>query len=104
MSQILVYMTVETTEEAEKIASHLVEKRLAACANMIEGMKSIYWWQDKIEKSNEVVLIVKTKASLFEELTEEVKKLHSYSCPCIVSVPITDGNNDFLSWIDKETK
>lgn len=104
MEPILVYMTTETIEEAEKIGSALVEERLAACANVLPGMKSIYRWENKIEKGSECVLIAKTRKDLLGELEAKVKEMHSYSCPCIVSVPISGGNPDFIRWIGEETR
>jgi periplasmic divalent cation tolerance protein len=99
-----VYITACDKAEALKIGRMLVEERLAACANVIDNMTSVYWWEGKIEDSAEVVLIAKTKQELVESLISRVKELHSYSCPCIVSWPISAGNPDYLRWIDKETK
>ena len=104
MSANFVYITASDKAEALKIGRTLVEERLAACANVIDNMTSIYWWEGKIEDSAEVVLIAKTKQELVESLISRVKELHSYSCPCIVSWPISAGNPDYLHWIDKETK
>jgi len=104
MSESFVYMTCETTAEAENIGTVLVERRLAACVNLLGGMKSLYWWNGKVEQGEEVVLIAKTKTSLVEELTEAVKAMHGYDVPCVVSMPIEGGNQDFLSWIREETK
>ncbi|MFH1683361.1 MAG: divalent-cation tolerance protein CutA [Candidatus Margulisiibacteriota bacterium] len=100
----LVYITAKDKEEARKIGQALVEGRLAACANIINNMESIYWWKGKIQNDNEAVLIVKTKENLVPELIEKVKSIHSYDCPCIVALPILDGNKAFLDWIQKETK
>lgn len=104
MSESLVYMTCETMKEAEGIGSVLVERRLAACVNILPGMKSMYWWEGKVEQAEEVVLIAKTSDSLVEELTQAVKAMHGYDVPCVVSVPIQGGNSDFLDWIRSETK
>lgn len=100
----IVYITVGKKEEAEKIGEELVSSRLAACVNIIDKMESFYWWEGKVQKDHEVVLIAKTKEVLVSRLIEKVKSLHSYSCPCIVSLPISDGYQPFLDWIDKETK
>ena len=91
-------------EEAEIVGRNLVSKRLAACVNIIDNMKSIYRWQGKIETENEVIVIAKTKNELINELIENVKILHSYECPCVVAFPIIGGNEDFLKWIRDETK
>jgi len=104
MSESIVYITCETPVEADAIGEVLVERRLAACVNIINGMHSMYWWEGKVEKAEETVLIAKTKTSLIEELTEAVKAIHGYDVPCIVAMPIKGGNLDFLSWIREETK
>lgn len=100
----LTYITARDKEEAGKIGRELVENRLAACINIIDNMNSIYWWEGKIQDDNEVILIAKTKESLVPDLIEKVKSMHSYKCPCIVSLPILNGNKDYLEWIQKETK
>ena len=104
MKTSFIYITVGSIEEAGAIAKELVSKRLAACANIIDSMNSIYWWDGKIQEDKEVVLIAKTKESLVPALIEKTKSLHSYDCPCIVSLPITDGNKPFLEWIVEETE
>ena len=104
MSVSFVYITASSVEEAEIIGRNLVSRKLAACVNIIDGMKSIYHWEGKIESGSEVVLIAKTKEALVDELTENVKALHSYKCPCIVSLQVRGGNTDFLRWVVNETK
>lgn len=104
MKYNLIYITTKDKAEAKKIAQALVEERLAACANIIDNMESLYWWEGKVQNSNEAVLVVKTKEALVPELIEKVKSLHSYKCPCIVSLPILDGNKAFLDWIKAETR
>jgi periplasmic divalent cation tolerance protein len=103
MEKVLLYITVSTRDEAVKIGALLVEERLAACVNIIEGMSSIYRWEGRIHMETEVVIISKTVADLVEKLTQRVKSIHSYTVPCIVSIPITGGNPDFLKWIEDET-
>ncbi|MBM9500969.1 divalent-cation tolerance protein CutA [Leptospira sp. 201903071] len=102
MEPRLVYITVKSEKEALKIGKTLVEERLAACANILPKMKSIYHWEKKIVVSSEVVLILKTKSELMTELTLRVKSLHSYSIPCIVSLPLLEGNRDYFNWIFEE--
>lgn len=104
MTECMVYITTNSMEEAEIIGRNLVSKKLAACVNIINNMMSIYQWEGKIEKGEEVIMIAKTKKVLVNELIENVKTLHSYECPCIVAIPIIDGNDDFLKWIRNETK
>jgi periplasmic divalent cation tolerance protein len=81
-----------------------VESRLAACVNILDNMQSIYRWEEEIQQDTEVVLIAKTTDSLISELIEKVIALHSYDCPCIVSLPISDGYPPFLDWIRAEVK
>ena len=104
MEYRIVYMTTEDREQAREIGKVLVEERLAACVNILDGMNSMYWWEGKVQEDNEAVLIAKTKAELMLELTERVKKLHSYDVPCVVSLPLLEGNPDFLEWIGTQTR
>ncbi len=99
----MLYITAGSRDEAKKIGRVLVEERLAACANIIDGMESIYWWQDKLAEDREAILIVKTRADFVARVTERVKTLHSYSVPCVVALPILDGNPAYLDWLGAET-
>jgi periplasmic divalent cation tolerance protein len=98
-----VYMTTASRDEAKKIGRVVVEERLAACANVIDGMESVYWWQGKLTEDREAVLIAKTRADLVPALTERVRALHSYTVPCVVALPIVDGNPAYLGWLEQET-
>ncbi|WCL49314.1 divalent-cation tolerance protein CutA [Leptospira sp. GIMC2001] len=100
----MVYITTTDRKEADLISKTLVEKRLAACANIFEDMESMYHWKSKIESDNECVVILKTKVVLFGELNEVVKNIHSYENPCVVAYPMLDGNSEYLDWIRNETK
>jgi len=100
----LIYITTGSMDEAKTIGKELVSGRLAACVNIIDNMNSMYWWDGKIQDDREVIIIAKTKESLVPELIEKVKSIHSYDCPCIVSLPISDGNKAFLEWVEKETR
>lgn len=104
MAYRFVYMTAGSREEARRIGRTLVEERLAACVNILDGMNSLYWWQGAVQDEQETVLIAKTRAELLERLTDRVKSLHSYSCPCVVALPIEGGNPAFLQWIAEETE
>ena len=104
MKTNLIYMTVGSMDEARRIGTELVSSRLVACVNMIENMRSMYWWEGELQEDSEVILIAKTKESLVPELIQKVKSLHSYDCPCVLSLPIFDGNSAFLDWIAKETR
>jgi periplasmic divalent cation tolerance protein len=99
-----VYVTVENDSEAKQIAKHVVEERLAACANIMGGIQSVYWWEGKVCEGKEAALVMKTSTVQKAALIDRIKQLHSYDCPCIVCLPIVDGNADFLKWIASETK
>jgi periplasmic divalent cation tolerance protein len=104
MNLIAAYITTKDRDQAYRIGRTLVEERIVACVNVIDGMQSIYWWQGKICEGSEAVLIAKTRESHFDRLVERVKELHTYSVPCIVSFPIENGNPDYLKWLEDETR
>ncbi len=99
-----IYMTAGSKDEARKIGKELVISRLAACVNILDNMNSFYMWEGKVQDDTEIVMIAKTTEDRVPELVEKVKSLHSYDCPCIVSIPILDGNQAFLDWIAEEVK
>jgi periplasmic divalent cation tolerance protein len=103
MSASLVYVTAASDEQARAIAGALVAERLAACANLLPGMTSMFWWEGRLQEESEVTIILKTRNDLIERLTDRVRELHSYDCPCIVALPITGGNKSFIDWIIAET-
>lgn len=98
-----VYVTAPSQAEAKSIGRTLVEERLAACANVVDGMVSLYWWEGKIDEGNEAILIAKTRTDLVDDVIARVRSLHSYTCPCVVALPLTAGNPGFLEWIARET-
>jgi periplasmic divalent cation tolerance protein len=102
MTVNFIYMTAGSKEEARKIAKELVVARLAACVNILDQMNSFYMWQGELQDDTEVVLIAKTTEDRLPALIEKVKSLHSYDCPCIVSLPVSGGNQAFLDWIAAE--
>jgi periplasmic divalent cation tolerance protein len=104
MEAIVVYITAPNEEEAAKIARAVVEERLAACVNIVKGVRSIYSWQGKIEDDAEVLMIVKTQRHLFESLERRVKELHSYTVPEIIALPIIEGSEDYLNWLKELTE
>jgi periplasmic divalent cation tolerance protein len=104
MKTNFVYMTAASKEEAVKIGKALVSERLAACVNIIDKMRSIYWWEGEVQEDQEVVLIAKTRESLVNAVVEKVTALHSYSVPCVVALPIVAGNPAYLDWIAEETE
>jgi periplasmic divalent cation tolerance protein len=103
MEPTLLYITCANREEAISLAHDLLRQRLIACANIVEHATSLYWWQGEIEQEPEVIIIAKTVASHVQKVTERVKGLHSYNCPCVVMMPIMGGNPDYIEWIRKET-
>ena len=94
-----VYMTAASKEEAAMIGGKLVEENLAACINIFENITSVFMWEGKLEQDTEVAFIAKTTADKVPELVEKVKSLHSYDVPCIISLPVSNGNPDFIEWI-----
>lgn len=100
----LVYITTGDKAEATRIGRALVESRLAACVNIIDQMYSLYRWEGKIQEDQEVILIAKTTENNVAELKDQVKAMHSYACPCIVCLPLTDGFEPFLQWIREQVK
>jgi periplasmic divalent cation tolerance protein len=96
---IVVYVTAPNEDEAAAIAKTLVGERLAACVNIVRPIRSVYMWQEKIEDDTEVLMIMKTQASLFERLCRKVKELHSYSVPEVIALPVVSGSDDYLAWL-----
>ena len=103
MKPLLIYITARDKKQAKAIGRTLVEERLAACANISGRIDSFYFWEGRLCSDHEAALIVKTTHGLLSRLVKRVKALHSYSVPCIVALPIIGGNNDFLTWVKKET-
>lgn len=103
MNTIFAYCTCESSEQAKLIAREVISKRLAACANILPKMTSLYWWENAIQQSEEVVLIFKTREDLFDQLNKLVLSLHSYKTPCLISLQIVSGNPSYLEWILTET-
>ncbi len=99
----VVYMTAGSIGEATAIGRALVEERLVACVNILEGMKSIYRWEGQIEEAQECVIIAKTRRDLVAACKERILELHGYECPCVVSWPLSEGNPAFLEWVVQQT-
>ncbi len=100
--KIVVLSTSDSAEEASRLARQLVEKRLAACVNVIPGARSIYRWKDSIEEASEWVLLIKSSRPLFPQLQSELAKLHSYEVPEMVALGIVDGAESYMRWLDQE--
>ncbi len=101
---VVILITAGSEEEARRISQVLLEGRKAACVNIIPKISSSYRWQGKIESAEESLLLVKTRASLADEVIGLVKSVHSYQVPEIIVLPIVAGNPDYLDWIRKETQ
>ena len=101
---IVLFITTANAEEAQQLSRVLLEQRKAACVNIIPKVKSLFWWEGKIDSEQENLLIVKTKASLLPEIISLVKQVHSYTVPEIIALPIVGGNQDYLDWIEKSVE
>ena len=105
--KIVVLTTCASTEEAQRVARALVEKRLAACINVIPGIRSVYRWKntdgkDAILDEEEVLLVIKTSRALMEELKDEIERLHSYEVPEVIALQVVDGSDRYLAWMNRE--
>lgn len=103
MTYSLIYVTAANRDKALAIARKLVEERLVACVNVIDGATSLYWWEGAVQEEQEALLLAKTLSSNVSAVTRRVLELHDYSCPCVTALPLTGGNPAFLDWISAET-
>jgi periplasmic divalent cation tolerance protein len=101
---VFVYTTYPSIVEAERAGRALVERRLCACVNILPGMVSLYWWQGAIERGDEVVMIIKTRAGLADTVRAAVKEMHSYTTPAILVIPLESVDPDYHAWIVAETQ
>ncbi len=101
---IVVLVTCGSEEEALRIAHSLVEKRLAACVNLVSPVRSIYRWEGKILDEKEWILIIKTQRNWFKKLEKEVRSLHSYAVPEIIGLPVVEGSSSYLKWLEEMTQ
>ena len=101
---IVIFVTAANKKEARKIAAGLVKEKLAACVNIIEGVRSLFRWQGKIDMAQEVLLVIKSRKTLMNRLIKKVKSLHSYEVPEIIALPIIEGSKTYLDWIDNSIK
>jgi periplasmic divalent cation tolerance protein len=101
---VVIFVTAANKKEAEKIASALIKKKLAACVNIIENVNSLFRWQGKVDRLKEALLIVKTRKTLMNKLIKKVKSLHSYEVPEIIALPIICGDKEYLKWINESTR
>lgn len=101
---VLAYITTKDKSEALSIGKQLLEQRLAACVNILPEMQSLYWWEGKMDSSNESVLIAKTTRCLSTDLIQFVKKIHSYSVPCVLVLPVATGHEPYLKWLGENIR
>uniref|UniRef100_A0A7N0UKW9 Protein CutA, chloroplastic n=1 Tax=Kalanchoe fedtschenkoi TaxID=63787 RepID=A0A7N0UKW9_KALFE len=101
---IVVYVTVPNKESGKKLAESIVKEKLAACVNRVPGIESVYEWKGEIQTDSEELLIIKTRESLLEALTEHVKANHEYEVPEVIALPITGGSVPYLEWIKNSTR
>lgn len=104
MKYIVVFITAPEEEQAKKIADQLLSKRLIACVHILPKASSLFWWQGRIDSAEEVLLILKTKEDLLDEVVKTTKKLHSYEVPEIIALPIIGGSEEYLEWINESLK
>ena len=104
MMYVIAYITTRDQTEARKIGEAVVKERLAACANIIPVIESIYWWKGKLERNKESMLLLKTKKPLASKLIKRIKGIHSYEVPCVDIIPGTEGNKDYFKWIEEVTR
>lgn len=100
----VVLTTAADTAEAEKIARALVDRRLAACVNILPQIRSIYRWQGTVEDAAEILLVIKTTATHFSAVRDAIRELHSYDVPECIALPITDGSPDYLQWLTESVQ
>jgi len=100
---VLVYSTFPSAEEAERIGGALVDQGLAACVNIFPGMTAIYVWEGKRERGSEAAMLIKTRAALASRVIAEAKKLHPYTNPALLVLPVAGGSEDFMRWIGEQT-
>ena len=103
-AHIVVLVTAKDTDEAQMISRKLLDEKLVACVNIVKEIRSLFWWQGKVDQADEVLLVMKTQQTCFPEIVNSVKSAHSYDVPEIIALPIIDGNKDYLTWIDESVK
>ncbi|MEE9218181.1 MAG: divalent-cation tolerance protein CutA [Acidobacteriota bacterium] len=101
---LLVLTTIDTERSAQRIAGSLVEQRLAACVNIVKSVRSIYRWKEKIHDDEELILLIKTERSRFEDVRKVIQELHSYEMPDIIAVPIEFADSQVLDWVAESVR
>lgn len=103
MEYIVVFVTAPDEESAAKISRSLVEERLAGCVNIIRGVRSVYRWEGRVEDDTEVLMVIKCRRSLFKTLEGRVMDLHPYDLPEVIALPVTEGSEEYLRWLNDAT-
>jgi periplasmic divalent cation tolerance protein len=102
--KIVVLSTCGSSDEARKLARHLVETRVAACVNVVPGVYSVFRWEGKVDESAEWLLVIKSTRERLPALRIELQKMHSYAVPEVVALQIVDGSSDYIEWIGREVE
>lgn len=103
-SEVVVFVTAATAEEAERLGRIIVESRLAACANILHGIRSVFRWENKINVENECLMLIKTTLERYPELEAVIRRHHSYTIPEIIALPVIAGSAPYLEWVREETR
>lgn len=103
-NNLIVFCTISTLDDANRLANALVDEGLAACVNRIAGVHSTYRWEGKVEQSEEFLLLIKTRSALWKLLRERILELHPYDVPEIIAVPISEGHDAYMQWIERSTQ
>lgn len=104
MDNIVIIITASNEDEAVRISKTLLQEKLVACVNIHPKVRSLYWWEGKIQDEGEAMMIIKTRRVLFGEIVKKVKEIHSYTVPEIIALPIIEGSEDYLRWVQEVTK
>jgi periplasmic divalent cation tolerance protein len=102
--KIVVFSTCNSAAQAERIAHALVEQRLAACVSIVPGIRSIYHWKEQIEDAVEWLLVIKSRRDLMDELRAAIGKIHSFEVPELLALPVVDGSESYIAWLDRELR
>jgi periplasmic divalent cation tolerance protein len=100
--KIVVLSTCDSEEQAERVARALVEQRLAACVNILPGVRSIYRWKGQVEDASEWLLVIKSRRGLMDQLRAAISKIHTYEIPELLALPVVEGAENYLAWLDRE--
>jgi periplasmic divalent cation tolerance protein len=102
--KIVVLTTTDSEESAKALARHLVDRRVAACVNILPKATSVYRWKGAVEEASEFLLVIKSRRDRFPQLRDELASIHSYEVPEVIALPIVDGSDAYLGWLDQELK